>query len=105
MPRYAQVQTATGFVVNVIGWDGGFDSVIIPAGYEMVEDTTSSAGAGMTWDGTTFVPAPGLEPKPIVQQDQPAQQPQGRAAPQGLAAPEGWRLSYARHVPQSDYVR
>lgn len=108
MQRFAQVHSETGFVVNVLLFEGPDPSAIfeIPAGFEMVEDTTASAGAGMTWDGTTFVPAPGLEPKPV--QDQPAQQQQARAFSAfggdgallgGGDLPQGWRPTYARHMP------
>lgn len=61
MARYAQVHEASGFVANVIEWDGQGD-LQPPAGYVWVEDTGSKAGPGYTYDGTTFAPPPSPTP-------------------------------------------
>lgn len=61
MTRWAQVHTASGFVVNVLEFD---DTVPLgpPADYELIEDAGHNAGPGMIWDGTNFNFAPPLEP-------------------------------------------
>lgn len=64
MARYAQVHSPSGFVVNVVIWDGNTDPEtggwVPPTGYDMValEDEQACA-AGWTYDGTTFTPPPG----------------------------------------------
>lgn len=109
MARYAMIHEASGYVVNVIEWDGDESVMKPPADHIMVEDNPASAGPGFKYDGSKFNPPPQMEIVNPPQQQQ-AQQPQARAAPQGLtspqglAAPEGWRLSYARHMPPGDYV-
>ena len=61
MARYAQVQDASGFVVNVVEWDGNADPATggwaPPAGYTMIP--SEDAAAGWTWDGQKFNPPPG----------------------------------------------
>lgn len=62
MARYAQVHDDSGFVVNVIEWDGNTATWQPPPGYTMVEDSEGKAGPGFTYDGTTFTPPPGGQP-------------------------------------------
>ena len=59
MARYAMVQETTGFVVNVIEWDGSEATWRPPHGYFMVEDTESAAGPGFTYEDGVFTPPPG----------------------------------------------
>lgn len=63
MARYAQVHTPTGFVVNVVEWDGNTDPAtggwVPPDGYTMVVDEPPTCGPGWTYDGSKFTPPPG----------------------------------------------
>jgi len=64
MAKYAQVHEATGFVVNLIEWDGNVETWRPPAGYTMIEVTEANGAAGPGWtyaDGV-FTPPPGGEP-------------------------------------------
>lgn len=58
MARYAMVQKVTGFVVNVIEWDGNEATWKAPDAYEMIEDTEAVAGPGFTYEDGQFVPPP-----------------------------------------------
>jgi hypothetical protein len=62
MARYAMVHEATGFVVNVVEWDGDTATWQPPAGHMMVLDEPPSAGPGYTYDGEKFIPPPGGQP-------------------------------------------
>ena len=62
MARYAQVETASGFVVNVVEWSGDESEWRPPAGYTMIDATDKFVGPGFTYDGTNFIPPPGGEP-------------------------------------------
>lgn len=57
MNRYAMVQSASGFVANVIVIED-ISTYTPPTGYEMVPDPENAASPGYTWDGTTFTPPP-----------------------------------------------
>ena len=61
MARYAMIDTAAGYVVNVVEWDGSEASWRAPSGYTMVEDTGNVAGPGFRYDGTTFTAPPAGE--------------------------------------------
>jgi hypothetical protein len=61
MARYAMVHEATGYVVNVIEWDGDETVMRPPAEHIMVEDNPPSAGPGFTYDGSKFNPPPQME--------------------------------------------
>lgn len=58
MARYAQVHEATGFVVNVIMWDGNSENWVPPEGYVMVLDEPPAAGPGFTYVDGEFIPPP-----------------------------------------------
>lgn len=58
MARYAMVHTDSGFVANVIEWDGDTGKWQPPVDYTMVEDTEGRASGGYKWDGTKFDPPP-----------------------------------------------
>jgi hypothetical protein len=62
MARYAMVHSASGFVANVIEWDGNEENWMPPEGYEMVEDTEGKAGPGFTYVDGAFTPPPGGQP-------------------------------------------
>jgi hypothetical protein len=62
MPRYAMIHEDSGFVVNVILWDGNEETWSPPEGYIMVEDTEGAAGPGYTYADETFVPPPSGAP-------------------------------------------
>jgi hypothetical protein len=77
MARYAQVEPNSGIVVNIVQWDGNADwktgGWIPPAGYDMVPlADDASAGAGWTYDGTTYTPPPGGQLPPA---EEPETQP------------------------------
>lgn len=59
MARYAMVHHLTGFVANVIEWDGDEAKWAPPEGYEMVEDTEAKAGPGFQYTDGEFIPPPG----------------------------------------------
>jgi len=58
MARYAQVHTDTGFIVNMVEWDGNERTWKPPEGYTMVEDTDVVAGPGFSYVDGQFVPPP-----------------------------------------------
>ena len=60
MGRYAWIVTATGAVNNVIEYDGSAP-LSLPDGIELRE-ADANAEPGGTWNGSTFVPAPIVEP-------------------------------------------
>ena len=57
MNRYAQVQSATGFVTGVYSIED-IAAFTPPAGYEMVPDPEGAASPGYSWDGIAFTPPP-----------------------------------------------
>jgi hypothetical protein len=59
MARYAQVHTKTGYVVNVIEWDGNVKTWKPPEGFTMVEDKRGVAGPGHLHTKGKFTPPPG----------------------------------------------
>ena len=65
MGRYAMVVTASGFIDNVIVYDG-VSPITPPTGMELVEDKGGvgevPAEPGGTWNGSTFVRAPVVDP-------------------------------------------
>lgn len=68
MARYAMIHAATGFVVNVIEWDGDEsrpDSWHPPAGHIMVLDTQPTAGPGWTYANGKFNPPPSFTPPEV----------------------------------------
>jgi hypothetical protein len=58
------VHHLSGFVANVIEWDGDTANWQPPDGYDMVEDTQGQAGPGFQYDKDTssFTPPPGGQP-------------------------------------------
>jgi hypothetical protein len=56
------VHTLTGFVANVIEWDGNEATWRAPDDYHMVEDTEGKAGPGGQYKDGEFIPAPGGQP-------------------------------------------
>jgi hypothetical protein len=62
MARYAMVHHVTGFVANVIEWDGDTATWQPPDGYDMVEDREGKAGPGFTYKNGQFTPPPGGQP-------------------------------------------
>lgn len=62
MARYAMVHSLTGFVANVIEWDGDEATWRAPDGYDMVEDTKTEASPGGTYKDGVFTPPPGGQP-------------------------------------------
>lgn len=62
MARYAMVHHLTGFVANVIEWDGSTATWMPPDGYDMVEDVNAEAGPGFQYKDGIFTPPPGGVP-------------------------------------------
>jgi hypothetical protein len=62
MARYAMVHHLTGFVANVIEWDGNTANWQPPDGYDMVEDRQNTAGPGFQYKDGAFIPPPGGQP-------------------------------------------
>ena len=58
MARYAMVHTLSGFVANVIEWDGNTETWTPPEGYTMVEDTKVEIGVGGTYRDGVYTPPP-----------------------------------------------
>lgn len=56
MARWAIVDKASTFVVNVIEWDGNTATFQVPDIYQMVEDSDFKAAPGYKWDGSKFIP-------------------------------------------------
>jgi hypothetical protein len=61
MARWAMVHDDTGYVVNMVEWDGNVKTWKPPAGYTMVEDKEVYAGPGFRYEDGQFIPPPSGE--------------------------------------------
>lgn len=59
MARYAMVHEASGFIANVVEWDGDTATWQPPQGYVMIEDAAAVACPGGMYVGGEFQPPPG----------------------------------------------
>jgi len=63
MARWAMVHEQSGFVANMVEWDGNLKTWKPPPGYIMVEDTAVVAGPGFTYVDGEFIPPPNNNPE------------------------------------------
>lgn len=67
MARTAMIEDASSIVVNVVDWSPDM-GLAAPPGHTLIPDELPAASPGGRWDGSKFIPPPGL----VVVPEEPA---------------------------------